>query len=602
VSVRILIGDCRERLKELPDCSVDSVVCDPPYHLTSIVKRFGSETAAPAKVGKTGAYARASKGFMGQTWDGGDVAFRPETWAEVLRVLKPGGFLIAFGGDRTFHRLAVAVEDAGFDYRGTLAWIFGSGFPKSRNVSKDLADLPACSCDVSDNHGSVVNPVPPTSLLRATVGTESVSMLPAGCAADGTRGLGLEPSAEALGRQATVESGIEGAVGHFDPVVLGPLNVAGVAEGQEVAGDVSVGEVEPKALRDEMVDDQALGCSAVGADPISSNDLGTEILPSDALVSPLLATPGGIGIADEASSVISGHAGAGAVSSGQPALEPVGLEVASARLADEDGHAAESSTSTFGLQCERCGGVKTNQVPQGLGTALKPAMELICLARKPLSEKSVAANVLTHGTGALNIDGCRIETTEADARDVGRSINRNVRAGQDWGMNRRESEVVESVVPIEGRWPANVVHDGSDEVLAGFPVLGKSAGGRIGNAGGGNVPNLPTGAFAAGDPGFGDSGSASRFFYCAKSSTEERSEGNNHPTVKPVALMRWLVRLVTPKGGTVLDPFMGSGSTGIAADAEQFNFIGCELSPEYAAIAVRRIRDAAGMFAEVKAA
>jgi DNA modification methylase len=597
VSVRILIGDCRERLKELPDCSVDSVVCDPPYHLTSIVKRFGSETAAPAKVGKTGAYARASKGFMGQTWDGGDVAFRPETWAEVLRVLKPGGFLIAFGGDRTFHRLAVAVEDAGFDYRGTLAWIFGSGFPKSRNVSKDLADLPACSCDVSDNHGSVVNPVPPTSLLRATVGTESVSMLPAGCAADGTRGLGLEPSAEALGRQATVESGIEGAVGHFDPVVLGPLNVAGVAEGQEVAGDVSVGEVEPKALRDEMVDDQALGCSAVGADPISSNDLGTEILPSDALVSPLLATPGGIGIADEASSVISGHAGAGAVSSGQPALEPVGLEVASARLADEDGHAAESSTSTFGLQCERCGGVKTNQVPQGLGTALKPAMELICLARKPLSEKSVAANVLKHGVGGLNIDGCRIEAGEGDYAHPGNDDLRPI--GKAWGL---DGQKVTQAKPHDlGRWPANIVHDGSDEVAAGFPSANGGHWPDATRTGGGDVGG-GTCDYRGPGPKDEQGGSAARFFYCAKSSTEERSEGNNHPTVKPVALMRWLVRLVTPKGGTVLDPFMGSGSTGIAADAEQFNFIGCELSPEYAAIAVRRIRDAAGMFAEVKAA
>src|SRR5690349_6085717 len=126
MSVRILLGDCMVRLRDLPDNSVDSVVCDPPYHLTSIVKRFGSENAAPAKVGQTGAYARASKGFMGQTWDGGDVAFQRETWAEVLRVLKPGGHLIAFSGTRTYHRMAVAIEDAGFEVRDMIAWHYGS--------------------------------------------------------------------------------------------------------------------------------------------------------------------------------------------------------------------------------------------------------------------------------------------------------------------------------------------------------------------------------------------------------------------------------------------------------------------------------------------
>jgi site-specific DNA-methyltransferase (adenine-specific) len=150
-----------------------------------------------------------------------------------------------------------------------------------------------------------------------------------------------------------------------------------------------------------------------------------------------------------------------------------------------------------------------------------------------------------------------------------------------------------------GRWPANLCHDGSDEVLAGFPadIPPSSRKARTGNdtSGWGLADN--------GEPfGYTDSGSAARFFYCAKATTEERGEGNNHPTVKPVALMRWLCRLVTPKGGTVLDPFMGSGSTAIAADAEQFNFIGCELSPEYAAIAEKRIRAGAGMFADVRVA
>jgi site-specific DNA-methyltransferase (adenine-specific) len=379
MTIRILTGDCRERMAELDADSIDSVVCDPPYHLTSIVKRFGSATAAPAKAGATGAFARASRGFMGQTWDGGDVAFDPETWAAVYRVLKPGAHLVAFSGTRTYHRMACAIEDAGFEIRDQLAWVYGSGFPKSHNQ------------------------------------------------------------------------------------------------------------------------------------------------------------------------------------------------------------------------------------PGGWGTALKPAWEPICLARKPLIG-TVAGNILTHGTGALNIDGCRIEAEEGAnfARPVSHT---GIHEGWDrpWkhdpealARERIKRDEIERKAATLGRWPANIIHDGSDEVLAGFPESDLTRTPRGGTGRGGIWAETEGGAPAGVD--YGDSGSAARFFYCAKATTAERGEGNNHPTVKPVDLMRWLVRLVTPKGGTVLDPFMGSGSTLIAADAEQLHAIGCELSPDYAAIAERRIRDAAGMFADVRAA
>jgi site-specific DNA-methyltransferase (adenine-specific) len=373
--IRILIGDCRERLKDLSDNSVDSVVCDPPYHLTSIVKRFGAENAAPAKVGKTGAYARASKGFMGQTWDGGDVAFQPDTWAEVLRVLRPGGHLIAFSGTRTYHRMAVAIEDAGFEIRDQLAWVYGSGFPKSHNQ------------------------------------------------------------------------------------------------------------------------------------------------------------------------------------------------------------------------------------PGGWGTALKPSWEPIALCRKPLVGP-VAANMTQFGTGALNIDGCRIETSDDDkaainAKHAGMDCDEYERpAGVSLNLSVKPMAMKAAEAHPQGRWPANLCHDGSDEVVAGFPITHSEGGGDKTRA-------ASLGTVSFGNAGGQDKvvyhgeGSAARFFYCAKATTEERGEGNNHPTVKPVALMSWLVRLVTPKGGTVLDPFMGSGSTALACDAEQFDFIGCELSADYAAIAERRTKAAAGMFANV---
>lgn len=426
MSVQILIGDCRVRLQELPDASVDSVVCDPPYHLTAVQTPLALKTNLTRK--DLGPNKRRT-GFMGQTWDGGDVAFQPETWAEVLRVLKPGGHLIAFSGTRTYHRMVCAIEDAGFEIRDQLAWVYGSGFPKSLDVSKQIDKAAGAEREVVGRY--------------------------------------QPPNGQAWNLENDIARPEVGAVGHSSRAA-------------------------------------SLAITAPATDA---------------------------------------------------ALEW-----------------------------------------QGWGTALKPSWEPICLARRPLVG-TVAANVLAHRTGALNIDGCRIEAIgglTSGGSCVGNSaLPMNKDAGKAESRERSEEH------PL-GRWPANLCHDGSEEVLAGFPDANHKTGGQssksIGGKGiyGGGKPVVPV--------GYEDEGTAARFFYCAKASAEDRGEGNNHPTVKPIALMRWLVRLVTPKGGTVLDPFMGSGSTGLAADAEQFNFIGCEMSPEYAAIAERRIRDAAGMFAEVKAA
>lgn len=431
MSVRILIGDCRERLKELPDASVDSAVCDPPYHLTGLpTGTVGYKSSSPnGKAYDRSKMAHAKRGFMGQTWDGGDVAFQPETWAEVLRVLKPGAHLVAFSGTRTYHRMVCAIEDAGFEIRDQLAWVYGSGFPKSHDVSKGI--------DATILHG------------------------------------GSNPQ--------KIKKAIEGRPG----------------DGRK-----------------------------------------TSTLPNN-------------GIANR----------------------------------------------------ERRGG-STNDNPttdaarewQGWGTALKPAWEPICLARKPLVG-TVAANVLAHGTGAINVDGCRVDG--APPKVTGRGIRCAAWRSRE-GRDDIEQETREFAQP-SGRWPANIIHDGSDEVLAGFP---ESKDGIAVNRNRGEVaPSVVdfTSGHSGKDEGYGGEGSAARFFYCAKTTTEERGDGNNHPTVKPIDLMRWLCRLVTPKGGTVLDPFAGSGSTLVAADAEQFNAIGCELSPDYAAIAEARVRKSAGLFAEVSA-
>lgn len=415
MSVRILIGDCRERLRELPDNSVDSVVCDPPYHLVSQDKR-DHRRASPSE--KQRQKVKASTGFMGQAWDGGDVAFQPETWAEVMRVLKPGGHLVAFSGTRTYHRMAVAIEDAGFEVRDMLSWLYGSGFPKSRDIGKDMDRL--------------------AGEVREVVGTRK---------APGMAKSNVEHGAQTRSKYEFTE---------------------------------------------------------LSKEPISA--------------------------------------------------------------------AAREW--------------------QGYGTALKPAHEPICLARKPLSEKSVAANVLRWGTGAINVDACRIEGGERPLLDATAKVNES-----DWGTYQGSKAVGTTT---QGRWPANVCHDGSDEVVAGFPESDGAA------AAVGPQYGRKSSKNAYGDWGprqemqpRGDSGSAARFFYCAKATTEERGEGNNHPTVKPIALMEWLVKLVTPKGGTVLDPFMGSGSTALACDRLQFAFIGCELSSDYAEIAASRLRAQAGMFANI---
>ncbi len=417
----LICGNNLQELPKLPDNSIDSIVTDPPYEL----------------------------GFMGKTWDSTGIAYNTEVWQQCLRVLKPGGHLLAFGGSRTYHRLAVAIEDAGFQIRDQIMWVYGSGFPKSLDVSK-----------------------------------------------------AIDKQADAV-REVIGERTLYGTAASSNPVV---------------------GSME--------------GVSGVGA----TKQISVTAPATDAA-----------------------------------------------------------------------------KQWEGWGTALKPAHEPIVLARKPL-DGTVAQNVLWYGTGALNIDECRVHRAEDDVSIAGhRTVTfgtQETSSGGDGSGGWSQNDA--------GRFPANFIHDGSDEVLELFPELGKSAGGRIGKKSMGSITNVPAGQYRAGDAGYGDSGSAARFFYCAKASKTDRNEGlddfepkrdadriatdgvggenprnrtntakvNHHPTVKPTTLMRYLIRLVTPPDGTVLDPFTGSGSTGKAAVLEGFNFIGIELDPDYIAIAEARIQHA----------
>lgn len=411
---KVYCMDNREGLKQLEDNSIDSIVTDPPYELTS---KHGARSPQYGEGGKK-RYGETVGGFMGMKWDATGIAFDPAFWKECLRVLKPGGHLLSFGGSRTYHRMACAIEDAGFEIRDCLMWIYGSGLPKSHDISKAIDKA----------------------------------------------------------------AGAEREVGRLRTDGRGKWEL----KMNRKHGDTGVGHAD------------------------GSKRVYYETAP---------ATP------------------------------------------------------------------EAKQW-EGWGTALKPAHEPVILARKPISEKTIAANVLKWGTGGLNIDGCRIgtETIKTTGRRNGTGTS------LEWSKYTSPDGFTGNT--HEGRFPANIILDEEaaamlDEQSGVLKSGYMKAGRKYGMGDGQNVYAKLQGTIKSDT--YGDSGGASRFFYVAKASKKERGEGNNHPTVKPITLIRYLARLVTPPGGTVLDPFMGSGTTALACEAEGFSWIGFDLSPEYCAITERRL-------------
>ena len=436
---KLIHADCLEAMREMEANSIDAIVTDPPYGL--VQNKKGGSGVASVNLNSPHGRSRIGTGngpggFMGKEWDScvPGVPF----WTEALRVAKPGAHLVAFGGTRTYHRLACAIEDAGWEVRDCLSWLYGSGFPKSLDVSKAI-----------------------------------------------DKAAGAE-------RTEVIGKGKAGAAFHYG----------------------NPGE-------------------------------------------------GGFG-----------------------------------QTSDKDGGIPSTGWDVTAPATDAA------RQWQGWGTALKPAWEPIILARKPLVG-TVAANVLAHGTGGINIDATRIETDDnlngGAYSEGGRdALPGDEREGSAAGMFADGGgRIPGGFVQPSGRWPANVTLD--EEAAS---MLDEQTGDRpstlTGRAEAGQRHDLPrdnksaTG-YHGGNPAgrvYADSGGASRFFYTAKASRRERGEGNTHPTVKPLSLMRWLVKLVTPPGGVILDPFAGSGTTLLAAQAEGFDAVGIEREAEYVEIARKRIEGA----------
>jgi DNA modification methylase len=605
VSVRILHGDCLEVLKTLADNSVDAVVTDPPYGIrfmgkawdgADIDKKHKERKALASRAegsGPNGGYrsAAAEAGKYDIT-PSGMLAFQEFTLEyarECLRVLKPGGHLASFSSTRTYHRMACAIEDAGFEVRDSLYWHYGQGFPKSRNIIKDLQDSGlSCTCHksmISNHHVSdenlrdLQNALDAHNAVSGDPEPDMRSSLYGG--ADRAEGQGEAIAAEQAGddflrgmRQAASDAAIVASQGG-DSDVLQALQWSAARGG--------MGETRIQGQRS----DNARGQSAetcgfsVGEEPRLEGRRDAEA-SSRELCGGSLHQIAGMGEVDGESGRL--HHGASArdgedvrlpadSDGGRESQEPASRSQRTVKLgvvADERRPQAWGGWPV----CDGCG---KPMVPEGLGTALKPATEPICLARKPLSEKTVAANVLRWGTGAINVDGCRVHADDAQG---GKYTVKRLKPGATrnaTGGNWRPDEGVE-------------YHDGSQEVLDLLPSPHGAGAAREEPGGGEFKSDKGWGNIGAGNKGFrvGDSGSAARFFYCAKASKADRA-GSKHPTVKPIKLMQWLCRLITPPGGVVLDPFAGSGTTGAAAILEGFGVILIEREAEYIADIVRRL-------------
>ena len=546
-------GDCLKVLKDFPDNYVDSIVTDPPYGLEFMGKewdKFGISEARAKRL-TTNYPSDLSRGSKGLPEKGrySEMTIKEKSafqefiyqWAtEALRVLKPGGYLLSFGGTRTYHRMACAIEDAGFEIRDMLCWAYGQGFPKSLNVWKQLKK--ECICGNMEAYEKRIQ------------------------------------SQRTLGKKET----------EYYLRFLQEANLSQTLGSRKEQGEILQSQLRGTKLSGTLQDNQQGEKSEKrienGKEPSLERRSDLQKTKGQLQGSEICQMPEKVSKNGEERRLHN----ATQVSDGSTPKQTTSEDGSGAS------HRPQSEQQQYREPCAFCKQWGTQATrTYGIGTALKPSIEPICMARKPLSEKSVASNVLKWKTGGINIDESRVDYTSEKDKKEGQSARKsNAKTCFDNFTGKKPNYFDRSErSELQGRFPANLIHDGSDEVVRGcFP------------------------------------GNASRFFYCAKASKAERNMGceglekkqmgrnqssldggkmltgsgnersntkkNNHPTVKPLSLMCYLVKLVTPPKGICLDPFIGSGTTGIACFKEEFNYIGIEMEEDYVRIARARIKAA----------
>jgi DNA modification methylase len=563
MKIDLRLGDCLEVLKTIPDNSIDSVVTDPPYGLGFMGKewdtfdknQFGN---IPDECSDENVYNKKGFKTLPRYNTDGLYQFANDWGKECFRVLKPGGHLLSFAGSRTYHKICMGIEDAGFEIRDQIMWIYSTGFPKSHNISKSLIKLADAKERTEQESEHNLRCVPnsdlqETELIDKEQDEMLLSHLP-------------KQDLERILQNEKFRTESKESIDRREKSILEGGNYI-----QETEGELQGSEIHKMSER----------VFGDGEERWIHN--GTQI--SDGETSQQIIDQNGSSPSHRSQSIKQSNRKSNVISEQFTSQE------------------IREIARTF----------------NNYGSAMKPAHEPIVMARKPLTEKSIAENVLKYGTGGINIDGSRVGTDDTRSKASLTALGQN----SGWNAHNNKEVIAGSEC---GRFPANIIFDEeAGQLLDEQSGISKSGKNKLEKGTGGiwnKGTNLPIG------PEYGDKGGASRFFYCPKTSKKDRNEGldefekkvtmrddgqpygmntnqfrpdgserkpvepksNHHPTVKPTDLMRYLINLITPPNGTTLDPFMGSGSTGKAAVRCGVNFIGIEKEQEYMDIASARIQ------------